>query len=315
MKNIFLLASIIVSSQLCAQLKETYYDYKWEPCKPAEARFYSTVEKTDSGWLRNDYFVSNRKLQMRALYEDSACSIYNGPFVYFYPNGKVSYTGKKIHDKEEGICVHMHSNGMMADSGFYRKGALVGASLKWWPNGVLSDSLAQVNDTTFVSVSWFDNGNVSEAGYYIMGKMQNKWKFYHRNGQLAAAEIYNRGKMVSAQYYNEDGSIKKDTSGITADAMVKGNTDTWLRYISKKIEIPYNIRRYNNFNIVAVLNITINEEGKIENAEVVVPIEEVFDKALLDAIHQNTIDFKPAISHNRKIKTTFRQRAVFKNEL
>lgn len=73
----------------CFQLKAQktitkFYDYKWEECSADKARFYSTLENTDSGWFRNDYFLSTQKLQMRALYKDEACKIYNGDAIFLY---------------------------------------------------------------------------------------------------------------------------------------------------------------------------------------------------------------------------------------
>jgi hypothetical protein len=55
---------------LGAQKTETFYDYNWQPCEAENARFYGTLQKTDSGWLRKDYFLPGNSLQMQALYED-----------------------------------------------------------------------------------------------------------------------------------------------------------------------------------------------------------------------------------------------------
>ena len=156
MKQIFPLACLLICLQAPAQKKtETYYDYHWKPCDPLKARFYSTLQKTDSGWLRNDYFMAGLKLQMKALYEDSSCKISNGQSIYAYANGNVESIGQYIHNKREGICVSYHSNGMMSDSATYHNGIPMGYKLSWWPNGVVSDSIAHANDSMDVEVSWF----------------------------------------------------------------------------------------------------------------------------------------------------------------
>ena len=80
------------------------------------------MEKTDSGWLRNDYYVSSQRPQMRALYADEACKIQNGNCLYYYANGFPSLIGRRVNNKEEGICMSYHSNGMMADSAVYHNG-------------------------------------------------------------------------------------------------------------------------------------------------------------------------------------------------
>jgi hypothetical protein len=88
-----------------AQKKEAYYDFFWKPSSPENSRYYSTVEKTDSGWLRIDYYTHSRSLQMKALYEDQDCKIQNGHGYYFHANGLPSVVGRRIHGKRDGICV------------------------------------------------------------------------------------------------------------------------------------------------------------------------------------------------------------------
>jgi len=84
---------LILTSCLTAQKIEKFFDYKWKPCEVNMARFYAVIVNTDSGWLRNDYFLANRKLQMKGLYRDSACKISNGYFYFFYANGVLESTG------------------------------------------------------------------------------------------------------------------------------------------------------------------------------------------------------------------------------
>ena len=50
-----------------AQKKEAYYDFFWKPCSPENSRYYSIIQKTDSGWLQNDYYSHTKSLQMKAL--------------------------------------------------------------------------------------------------------------------------------------------------------------------------------------------------------------------------------------------------------
>jgi hypothetical protein len=62
-KKLSYIACLVFCTQAAAQRTELYSDYNWKPCEPLEARFYSTIQKTDSGWLRNDYFISELKPQ------------------------------------------------------------------------------------------------------------------------------------------------------------------------------------------------------------------------------------------------------------
>ena len=313
MKFICSMALLIFSMTALAQKKITYYDYNWKPCESLKARFYSTLEKTDSGWLRYDYFISGPKLQMKALFEDSACKIYNGQYILFHANGNVASMGRKLHNKEEGVCMRYHSNTMMADSATYHNGERVGTELGWYPNGFMSDSSSRVNDSMEVELSWFDNGGISSVGYYLHDKMHGKWNFFHRNGKPSGVELYDHGKVVAKQFFNEDGSPLADTSKATAKAVFKGGINQWQQYLNENLYWPQGYHFSKGDMAVVVLQLTINEEGKPENVEVVTPFHPVFDKLALEVIRKSPA-WQPTVSHNRKVKSSFRQPVTFKEE-
>lgn len=132
-----------------------FYNREWKECDVSEARFYSMIKKTDSGWLRNDYYISTNGLQMTGLYKDSLCKIKNGEFMYFFVNDRLESIGRYAENKKKGIHLSYHYNGMIADSGNYDKNKLTGISLSWHPNGYLSDSVFIKDD----SIKWKLNGS------------------------------------------------------------------------------------------------------------------------------------------------------------
>lgn len=158
MKYITYLACLFLSTQVFSQKTETFYDYNWKPCKPPEARFYSILEKTDSGWLRQDYFVATNQLQMKGLFIDSACKINNGLTSYFYPNGQVSSINNWTNGKKEGLYIGYYTDGNHRDSATYDKDLVVGYALGWYESGNVSDSTVNVNDSLYKYYGWFDNG-------------------------------------------------------------------------------------------------------------------------------------------------------------
>jgi TonB family protein len=274
---------------------------------------YSSLQHTDSGSLRFDYFVAGTKPQMKALFEDSACKIYNGQSVFLYANGLVESVGKQIHNKREGICLSFHSNGMIADSTEYHNDRPIGNHYRWYRNGGIQDSVAHLNDSMDVSVSWFDDGVPAAAGYLLYGNMHGKWQFFRANEKLASAELYDHGKLVSISCYNEDGSAQTDTSKANADASFKGGPGAWQAYLNKNLYWPPNYA-FSQGNMATVgVDITINENGKPENVEVSIPFHPAFDKIALDVVRRSPA-WKPSICHNRKVKTVFRQPVTFREE-
>lgn len=290
-----------------------FYNYKWEPCEVSEARFFSNVEKTDSGWLRHDYFLNSQQLQMRALFKDSACKIRNGDVAYFHCNGNLESKGRVVNDKREGIYILYHFNGMMADSGNYHNGEIIGYKLSWHPNGMMADSIFRKDDSTTIEVSWFDNSNPSSAGYYINDKKHGKWSYFHKNGNIACTEINDHGKVVEVSYVNEDNSIPNDTSNTRRDAEFKGGVKKWQEYLADKTYWPEEYKIVNTNRVVVVAAFTVNEDGKVEDVHVVTPFVKSMDDIAMYAIKKSP-DWKPKLDHNRKVKQYLRQPVTFSQE-
>ena len=314
MKNFILLTALFVTVAATAQKTETFYDYSWKPCPPENARFYSVLEKTDSGWFRKDYFMGSKSLQMQALYEDSACKIKNGYYYYFHANGRSSSIGRELKNKQEGICIRHHPNGMPADSALYRNGVPVGSRMRWHRNGYMSDSIYHANDSMDVQISWFDDGAISSAGYLLNGKLHGKWKYYHRNGNPSGEVVYSKGDVVSKTYYNEDGSPETNTSEANKEASFKnGGIEGWQKYLHKNLYWPRGYEFSNGTLAVVVVGMTINEQGKPEDVEVVTPFHPEFDRIALKII-QNSPAWLSAVEQNRKVKKRFNQPVTFQQE-
>jgi len=313
MKCICWITALLITVHTFAQKTESFYDWQWKPCEAVKARFYSTLEKTDSGWLRYDYFLGSKKTQMKALFEDQDCKIFNGTSVYFHANGQVKAIGRQIHNKREGVCLSFHSNGMMSDSASYHNDIPEGIDMSWWPNGTLKDSTVHVNDSMDVKVGWFDSGVPSEAGYLLRGKMHGKWQFFHNNGQLSALENYDHGKLVTKQFFKEDGTPQPDTSKDVKSAVFKGGGEGWVNWLARKLVWPTGYQFSNGDMAVTVVDIVINEDGKMGSVEVSTPFHPVFDKLALNVIRQSPV-WTPAVHHNRRVKSFFRQPVVFREE-
>jgi TonB family protein len=313
MKLVVTLSFCIFSFCLQAQKKETFYDYQWKPCSPTEARFYSVLEKTDSGWFRNDYFIGNKTLQMQALFEDEECKIYNGRCIYFHANGIPQTVGVKHHNREEGPYVHYYSNGIMADSAFYHDGVPVGSHMKWHRNGFMSDSIYHANDSMDVQIGWFDDGAFAYAGYLLHGKLYGKWKYYHHNGSVSAEELCNNGNILTKTYYGEDGTPVTNPVKNDRDIVFKNGEQAWQEYLRKNLYWPRNLVFSTGTMAVVVIEFTVNEQGKVENEEVVIPFHPEFDRIALRVI-QNSPVWTPRVAHNRKVKTLVRQAVTFQQE-
>jgi antitoxin component YwqK of YwqJK toxin-antitoxin module len=292
-----------------------FYDYKWQPSDAKDARFYSKVSYTDSGWLKNDYFLATRKLQMTALFSDSACSSRNGYAKNYHANGRIESFGRFINGKAQGLHIKWHYNRQMADSAFFVNGHQSGTRLKWHHNGNLSDSIAAVNDSTFSVVSWFDNGQLSSTEQYINRKKEGVFTYFHKNGQKAAIIKYSENMPAGFEYFNEDGSTTLDTSATNRKALFNGGEKAWKRFLKNNLfwNIPENYSIKNGNSATAVFSILINEDGKVEDAIVLVPFHDKLDQIALDVLKKSS-GWLPSKRQNRILKQWVNQSITFVKE-
>ena len=298
-----------------SQKIERYFTFNWHDTTAANARFYSITEKTDSGWHRKDYFLHSLALQMEGLYEDSACKIPSGSFHFFHATRIVSSMGAYRHGKKQGIWLSFYSNGMMKDSTVYEMGNPVGTSLSWHRNGYPSDSAYYNPDGSGVGVSWFDNGNPAAAGRYAAGyKKYGRWQYFYKQGRISAVELYDQqGKLKDRQYADEQGAPIDDTTNKARRVEFTGGPKAWAKYLGKSLYFPDQYKFTNGDQAAVIVDATIDEDGKVVDAEVSVPFYPAFDKIALDAIRKSP-NWIPAFEYNRKIKTEIRQPVIFRLE-
>lgn len=294
-----------------AQTIEKYYDYNGKQCEPSAARFFSTVTKTDSGYNRSDYFIRGKTLQMTGKYSDADCNIPNGYFRSFYFNGIEEAEGAYLEGEKEGLWMHYHPNQMMKDSGFYRGGQQLGTSLSWHRNGFISDSTTLKDNGSGVQVRWFDNGGISSAGQYSAGRKQHgKWNYFHNTGVVSAIESFQHGRSIDRTYFDEDGRSVADTTSKDREATFPGGVSAWLKYLSKKTSFPLQYKYIYDDKAIVIVSFAVSEDGSVVEAYVSTPLLPEFDKIAEDAVMQSP-KWIPAISHNRKIKSWFRQPVTF----
>lgn len=303
-----LLVLVFATSSLCSfsQNKiETYFDYNWRETFSDHASFYSISQKTDSGWYREIFYIGTKKLQMAGLYADDKNKDRNGVFYWVYPNNSFKTVGKYIHNKKEGAWLDYYSNGVIEDSLNYHDDHPAGVSLSWYRSGYMKDSLNVDGNGNGIYISWFDNGSPSSAGRYVdFTKKHGKWQFFHKNGKISAIEVYDHDSLQSKQFFDESGNEvvaeEKDH-----EAQFPGGEKAWSNYLSNHLHFPSNFEFQNSERVVVVVSALIDENGKVIDAEVSVPVHPKFDEIALNAI-KSCPSFIPAVEHNRKVYYSFR---------
>jgi hypothetical protein len=317
MKKITVLGVLLLglSASLDAQKIEKFLDYKGKLCAADTARFYAVIQFSDSGWVRHEYYIVERKLQMRGLYKDSNCTIKNGHFYYFHPNAIVASVGKFENNKKQGLWLGFHPNKFMKDSSVYEDDQEKDVSLHWHNNGYLSDSTVYKPDGTAVSVTWFENGGLSTAGRLnILNLPHGKWQFYHQNAKISASEVYENGKLVDKNYFAEDGTPMADTTDKTRPAQFPGGIPAWTRYLERKLFFPSNYQITKGDMAAVGVDFVVDENGIVKDVNINTPFHPAFNDIVLRTIKASP-KWVPAISHNRRIPYHYNQFVQFTQKI
>lgn len=246
-----------------------------------------------------------KKLHMTGLFADLSCKIKNGSFTYIHPNGMLQSRGKYLENYKDGLWISYYDNGMMRDSIVFNNGKQVGTSLSWYKNGYLKDSTILNEDSSGVSVTWFDNGLLSSVGRYSADMKQNgKWKYYHKNGFLSSIEMYDHGRLINKEYFNEDGEQMNDTTSRDRDAKFVGGEDALFTYLAKKMYFPAGYATKESVKASVIADIIIDESGEVEEIYIAVPLHEAFDNVVREVL-AGCPKWLPAIRHNRYIREKF----------
>ena len=98
-------------------------------------------------------------------------------------------------------------NGNLRYELYYKEGKQDGVSKSWWPNGDLKNERNYNNGILHGPLKgWWENGKVSGVRDFKNGNRHGEWTDWYENGQVWCKKTYDDGKLLSANYWNEDGS-------------------------------------------------------------------------------------------------------------
>jgi antitoxin component YwqK of YwqJK toxin-antitoxin module len=305
-----LLLFLLASPYLKAQEIVRYYDSDGKICPQGEASFISICKFKKGLWERSDYFNGSRSEEMHGFYKDSACQIPHGDFVWFYADKKIRRSGRYEDGQKEGTWVSFHYNGVPRDSVWYQNDEWQGVKMSWHSNGIPKDSSEKKGNGLEVSVSWYDTGAPSGAGFFLNGRPHKTWRYFHLNGNLAAEETYDKGEVVRQQFFAENGELQADTVATEQESLFGNSPKDWKKYIEKHVYFPSGFRIAEGNKLTVVVRGTINEAGLVEDAYVEIPVHPDFDRVLLKTV-QKSPQWRPAVQHNRRVKSYFRETLNF----
>lgn len=331
---------LFYEGSLSAQQIITYRNQYWMPCKETDALYVSINEPEKGLWHRKDYFVQTRKIQMDGFYTDSANTIKQGKFLYFYPNAQLQTIAYFEANKKTGEYLNFYPNGMMQDSFHFKQDIPIGTCSGWYPNGAIRMEMQMdsIGIGKGLAIGFFENGNVSFKGLLSEGlRKSGNWFYYHENGKKASVLQYPKtdslehGRIAikhdsfeniyydsTATYnsvicYDQDGVLQENTMLMNRGPEFKGGLKAWVSYLEDKM---YEITRTLNgtpgyINLTYRAYFMINSKGATYDVQVDNAVEDKLDLKVGDIIRDSK-NWIPARHNNRTIPFLHIQSMTFK---
>lgn len=170
---------------------------------------------------------------MVAWFKDKNLTIKDGPYSFYFGNGKQYIQGYYANNVPVGAWKYWYTNGVLKDSGILQNGQMIDTWKLWHENGALMAVGNYKFDSTIVIVpqsssnassllptpdaisrtkhgiwvSYFPSGNKYDSGEYVNNRKNGYWKFW-RPGSLLEAEGYFLNDTLTGEWnwYGENGN-------------------------------------------------------------------------------------------------------------
>jgi TonB family protein len=177
--------------------------------------------------------------------------------VNYYTSGKISSTSLFADDS----CVIPKG-----DRVYYTTSGKVSRRVHF------EDGKASGSDTYY-----YENARVLASGANRDGAPDGEWKAWYRSGKPAAKVIFAGGAQTSANFYNEDGSARKDVDSFFQESIYPGGMTALYKYLDDNLNYPAGAFVHDIQGVV-VLQFRVTREGNTMDLEIIRHVEPDLDK-------------------------------------
>lgn len=308
---------LLLTVQLAAAQNDTairFLNSRYQPVAETDARYKTKMVKikTPSGlWSANDYFFESGKLMIRSYYTDSALTIATGVYEVFDAKGNKLISGNYQNNLRNGAWKYWHSNGKISDSAVYENGNISGIRKGWYNDGTLRDSALYDKAGNGHQVGWHSNGTKRSEGRLFNTEKTGPWKFYFRNGKIAAEQLYAMDSVVSMRCFDEEGNPVEEDCVDEKLARFPDGMDGWRKYITKKVSAYQKQLKKEGRPATVYVSFIVGLDGKIEDAKVEDPKGIYLEDFALQIISTSP-PWTPARQHNLPVRSYYRQPITFR---
>lgn len=260
-----------------------------------------------------------------------------GPWMFWHQNGKMRdsgayrnnyYTGewRRWNDSGQLIAIINYSapeditTVVFGSAGRFGKrssilagdtsvGIMQGTSINFYPNGQMQDSGAyKLNHKEGIWKNWYRNGNLESMGSFVHSIQEGVWEYFREDGTRSSREKYVKSKITNLECFDEQGNFYGNTCAILKPPVAQGQFLDFDKYALDNMFWPEELKRSDIEGFVR-LEYTITKEGKLKNLKILSSPHKLMSEEVTRFF--NTLQWSPAVSHNRPVDYTTRYQVPF----
>lgn len=265
-----------------------YLDQDLRFTRKASAAYTASVVKSGDHWLLIAYYPDRQRM-LSVHFRDRECTIKDGPFHLYHPNGVHGLQGNYLGNLQHGQWISWYPDGQMKDSGLVQYNYLAGTWKVWYENKqqailgnyVHQDSITLANSRNMGTgllntgsilehpdlaeikqglwITWFPNGIRKDSGVYVVNKQHGEWTSRYQNGNIESTGRYDNGLREGTwRFFHENGELatrEKYEKNKVASLQCydeKGNVSGNACSIKKP---PVPLGKFSDFDVYMVNNI------------------------------------------------------------
>lgn len=296
-----------------AQPREEYFDFNCHATKSSPF-YYVLTDKKDSVWEQKAYYISTLKMAFIRSYKDEGCSILHGQFMSVDIEGRIKETGMYSNGKKEGVWLGYNDEGFIVDSGTYVNDHLKGIRMKWFSNGMSSDSMNFDGAGNGVHISWYGDGTLASAGYWTQDTLKKgRWKYFFHDGTIKATEDYIDGKVAVCNCFTEKGAPIDTALCREKEARPAGDVKGWTTFLQKSlIRIVENLagKGARPGSYVILIKFVVLEDGTVSEFSALTKFGHGIEEEVIAAM-RSAPKWEPARLFGKPVKSYHTQPITF----
>ncbi len=296
-----------------AQKREEMFDFYFRPTT-ANPYYYVTTEKQDTLWHRKVYYISRGTMATEGWYKDDSCKVPHGRFTMYDFTGYAKEDGYYSNGKKEGLWLSFSDKGFIVDSGIYANGHLKGIELKWYPDGMPSDSLNFDGAGNGVEVSWYTDGTPASAGFWTQDTMKKgRWKYFFHDGSIMATEEYDKGKLVVCNCFTPTGQAMDTALCREKEAIPGGGLRGWRHFLETGLRTMLDnlaTKGAKPGSYTAAIKFLVTEDGTVTELVPLTKLGQGIEEEIVK-LFKNAPKWEPGRQFGRPVKSYHTQPVTF----